>query len=318
LGGHPHITALHENYDVDGNFLIVLDYIAGGEMFDHLVNNGAYSEADAARLVGDVASALAFLHGLGIVHCDLKPENLMLSTNNRRDSIVKLVDFGCAASTNVQEESDDGNGSFLTPGYSPPEAFLKGHKPDSPIDMWSFGVLLFIMLTGAHPFDIFGTATDEEMEAKVKDPGYKLPIRNNGLTKHLSESVIELLEQLMDRNPKTRMTADKMLQHPWVRGETASTKIIVGSDTRLQSFRKVKSKVQRSFFENAVTWSDNEDDVRRKTNLVEQSFQLFDKAEVPGDTGEEPLTMSDFQGLLSENMKNMFFPKGHVVYDEGK
>lgn len=74
-GGHPHICGLRANYDQGDYYYLVLDLVSGGEMFDHLCTHGAYSEADAARLIREVASALAFLHGLQTVHGDLKPEN---------------------------------------------------------------------------------------------------------------------------------------------------------------------------------------------------------------------------------------------------
>ena len=74
-GGHPHICGLRSNYDQGDYYYLVLDLVIGGEMFDHLCTHGAYSEADAARLIREVASALAFLHGLQTVHGDLKPEN---------------------------------------------------------------------------------------------------------------------------------------------------------------------------------------------------------------------------------------------------
>ena len=73
-GGHPNICRLIENFDEGGNYYLVLDLISGGELFDQLARSGPYSEADAARLVREVASALAYLHGVGIVHSDLKPE----------------------------------------------------------------------------------------------------------------------------------------------------------------------------------------------------------------------------------------------------
>jgi aminoglycoside phosphotransferase len=74
-GGHPHICGLRSNYDQGDFYYLVLDMVSGGEMFDHLCTHGAYSEADAARLIREVASALAFLHGLNCVHGDIKPEN---------------------------------------------------------------------------------------------------------------------------------------------------------------------------------------------------------------------------------------------------
>lgn len=111
-------------------------------MFDHLVKQGAYSEADAARLVREVAGALAFIHGLDTVHADLKPENIMLSTENPSDAVVKLVDFGCAQVT-AEDSSfvgSSGNGSLgKTPAYCPPEV-LDEKRAKSTIepsmDMW--------------------------------------------------------------------------------------------------------------------------------------------------------------------------------------
>ena len=87
---HPNICELKENFEENENYYLVLDLISGGEMFDHLAENGPYSEADAAHLVRETASALAFIHGVGLVHGDLKPENLMLSTRNISDSVIKL------------------------------------------------------------------------------------------------------------------------------------------------------------------------------------------------------------------------------------
>ena len=74
-------------------------------MFEHLINFGAYSEADAARLMHEIASALAFLHGVGVIHGDLKPENLLLSTKNRLDGSIKVIDFGCSVSRFLVEVS---------------------------------------------------------------------------------------------------------------------------------------------------------------------------------------------------------------------
>jgi hypothetical protein len=98
-GGHPNINGLRDMYEDHKYYYLILDLVSGGEMFEHLVGQGAYSEADAARLMHEVASALAFLHGVGVVHCDLKPENLLLSTKNRLDGTIKMIDFGCAIIT---------------------------------------------------------------------------------------------------------------------------------------------------------------------------------------------------------------------------
>lgn len=95
-GGHPNICGLRENFDEGDFYYLILDLIQGGEMFDHLVKDGAYSEADAARLVREVGSALSFLHGIGIVHSDLKPENLyenivFVMMKNCHDVLARVV-----------------------------------------------------------------------------------------------------------------------------------------------------------------------------------------------------------------------------------
>jgi len=105
-GGHPNVAGLRDMYEDYSHFYLVMDLVNGGELFEHLIQYGAYSEADAARLVQEVASALAFLHGVGVVHCDLKPENLLLCSKKKSDGTIKLIDFGCALVSHDNYEDD--------------------------------------------------------------------------------------------------------------------------------------------------------------------------------------------------------------------
>jgi len=162
LGGHPHICSMQESFDEGSDYFLILDYVGGGELFDQLIKNGAFSEADTSRLLRECASALAFLHGIGITHADLKPENLMLSTEQSSDAVVKLVDFGCAEVTEGSDEDPLGNNSLiafgggsrrgggLTSAYRPPKSQSKGTKVDPGVDMWALGVILYIMLCGEY------------------------------------------------------------------------------------------------------------------------------------------------------------------------
>ncbi|KAG7366008.1 serine/threonine kinase [Nitzschia inconspicua] len=351
-GGHPHLISLHEHFETDDSFILVLDFIQGGELFDHLIENGAYSEMDASRITREVASALNFLHGIGIVHADLKPENILLSTTRRGDSVTKVADFGTAVfvETNSRDDNkrdDDGRIKSRTsiqqvygaptPAYCPPGSIQRTEPIQPATDMWALGVIVFIMLTGCHPYDVSGKATDEEIEANIKNKWYAIPIHNRKVAGHLSLSAKDLIIKLMDRNPKKRMTAYEMLQHPWVRGETATTAIIAGSDKRLSDYRGFKSKLQAKFFENAIKWSDKEgsNGSARKLSLIERAFRSFDADErgflstkdFMDDDGKDvqdieegggpAINMTDFKSLLSENVENKYFPSGHVVYREG-
>ena len=193
---------------------------------------------------------------------------------------------------------------------------------------------MYIMLVGAHPFDPEGTATDEELNQRVlskKGP----PLKNNPMSAHLSPSAIDLIEKLTHWNPKKRLTAYETLQHPWVRGETATTSKIANSDKRLSAYRKYKSRLEAAVFRSMVEWSDeaNVGDIAKKTCLIERSFQMLDEdnkgyltTEVlkrlgtgssVADEDDAQLSLSGFSDLLSENMKNRFFPAGHTVYREG-
>ena len=259
-GSHPHICSLHEHFDDSSqdHYHVILDLIQGGEMFDHLVSNGAFSERDASRMFREIASALSFLHGLGIVHGDLKPENIMLSSKTGSSAVIKIVDFGSAQTPDMDLAAEDK--SFLgTVAYCPPEALdPRRAKPtmEPGRDLFAVGVILYIMLTGIHPFDLTGRSTDEEIEQAIlaKEP---LALRDSPITAHLSESSIELMERLMDPNPRTRMTADEMLQHPWVKGETASDDKMAFSDKKLSSYKRFQSKLEAKVFADIVQWSDD-------------------------------------------------------------
>jgi serine/threonine protein kinase len=342
-GGHPHICSLREQFNEGDHYYLILDLVSGGEMFDHLVKLGAYSEADAARLVREVASALAFIHGIDCVHGDMKPENIMLSTENPSDSVVKLVDFGCAQVTAEDSafKTSDNNKAAVTPAYCPPEVVderLAKSTNDPSMDMWALGIILYIMLTGMHPFDLEGNASDDEIKTNVlKSKGP--PLKNSPITAHLSPDAMEVIQKLLTKNPKKRMTAFQMLQHPWVRGETARRDKIADSDKKLSMYRVFKSGLEARVFEDIFNWSEeNDSDISKRTSLIERSFRnldpqhkgyitakdlrKFSKLEGAIDEKEKgddtPLTLSGFSDLLSDHMQNKYFPKGHILYRQGQ
>jgi serine/threonine protein kinase len=199
------------------------------------------------------------------------------------------------------------------------------------------------MLTGVHPFDLYGNSTDEEIEEQVlarKMP----PLRNSPLTAHLSNDAIALIEQLLQWEAKKRLTAYQVLENPWVRGDTARTDKIANSDKRLSKYKAFKSKLEAKFFADMVSLSSSDDaesDVvdNHPTSLIEQAFHKLDpshkgyvttsdlqrvtKAQPSTERAvesseEEQLSLSGFAGLMSEAMKNRYYPKGHIIYHEGE
>ena len=353
-GGHPHICSLNESYEDGKNFYLVLDRINGGEMFDHLIKLGAYSEADAARLVREAADALCFIHGIGIVHGDLKPENLMLSTERSEDSSIKLVDFGCAYITSDDEKTETNRQNVEkkilggnTPAYCPPEALVRTNTdPLTPsMDMWSLGIIIYIMLTGLHPFDLNGNCTDEEIEFRIKAKESP-PLRNSPITAHLSSSAIDVIEKCMAWDASERISAQELLEHPWVRGDTAREDKMADASKKLRMYHPFQSKLEEKVLSDFFSWSDDKNNnVSKKTSLIERAFNSIDvnnrgfltnddmKRHCSRNIGKsknnsveenkqdnisgKAMSLSMFSNLLGENMKNRHFPRGTTIYREG-
>jgi len=319
-GGHPNISGLRDMYEDYDHFFLILDLVKGGEMFDHLVNYGPYSEADAARLMQEVASALAFLHGVGVVHADLKPENLLICSSKTSDGTIKIIDFGSSAVSHdnyhddVDDDVEDDETQFVkdpssalkkdlpplrpinekhsvrveretttssgTTAYWPPERFrVKGARIEA--DMWSAGVILYIMLCGVHPFDLQGMSTDQEIENRIKsDP--RAPIHPQ-ITGHLSDSAIDLIKKLMEPDPDRRLNANGMLKHPWIRGDTARTTKMMNSDKKLMKYKDLKDKLEAGIFSVLISQSvdienSSKTDSRAgvSANLIKRAFEVFD------------------------------------------
>ena len=145
-----------------------------------------------------------------------------------------------------KDPSSEPQQSTGTTAYWPPERFSDSKRTDHATDMWAVGVILFIMLTGVHPFDLTGVASDAEIAEQIrKDPS---PPITPGLTSHLSPSAIDLIKMLMDKYPSDRLTADEMLQHPWIAGDEATTEIMEGSAKKLGKYRDLRAIIEAGVF----------------------------------------------------------------------
>jgi len=142
---HGNIVKLHDVFDGNSKMCLVLDLLEGGELFDRIIEQGRFSEKDASTSFAQMISALAYLHDRHIVHRDLKPENLLFESK-QKGSAIKLIDFGLAGSCVSPLKTPCG-----TPNYVAPE-ILKKMSYGTQVDMWSAGVILYIILCGFPPF----------------------------------------------------------------------------------------------------------------------------------------------------------------------
>lgn len=223
LGGHRNIVDLRDVY-VDGRKVCLVTELArGGELFEYIITNGVLSEQRASTLAKDLASALGFMHRYGLVHKDIKPENILLSAREDKKSdqsqpnVTKLADFGSAgpatAACAPQKLDDIG-----TSAYSPPELLQSGICT-SACDMWALGCVLYIALSGSHPFDLEGTATEKEMEFRIVN----MPVTFDfAAWTNISADAKDLVSKLLEKDPARRPTADQLLLHPWIQSPAIS------------------------------------------------------------------------------------------------
>jgi serine/threonine protein kinase len=214
---HPNILKLYEVYEDDEQFFLVMELVKGKELFDKIVERGMYSERDAANIIVQVVSAVKYLHENGIAHRDLKPENL-LSAGEEEKEIVKIADFGFSKS--FAEEGEKLMTSCGSPGYVAPE-ILTAESYDKSVDMWSVGVIIYILLSGYPPFYADSAPA---LFKKIMDVKYDF---DDSVWDDISDSAKDLIRNLLVKDPSKRYTASQCLEHPWVKGSAANEKAIL-------------------------------------------------------------------------------------------
>uniref|UniRef100_A0A673WEC2 Calcium/calmodulin-dependent protein kinase type IV n=1 Tax=Salmo trutta TaxID=8032 RepID=A0A673WEC2_SALTR len=230
---HPNIIKLKEIFETPSEISLVLELVTGGELFDRVVEKGFYTERDAADAVKQVLEAVAYLHENGVVHRDLKPENLLYATS-APDAPLKIADFGLSKIIDDQVTMKTVCG---TPGYCAPE-ILRGCAYGPEVDMWSVGVITYILLCGFEPF--FDDRGDQYMFKRILNCEYEFvsPWWDN-----VSLNAKDLVRKLIVQDPKKRLTTLQALQHPWVTGKAVNSAHMDTAQKKLQEFnarRKLK------------------------------------------------------------------------------
>ncbi len=184
----------------------MLEYVNGGELYDHIVNKGRLREWQAVRFFRQIIAGVSYCHSFNICHRDLKLENILLDENCN----VKIADFGFAA---LQPPDRLLQTACGTPHYVAPEV-AKAHDYYGPLaDVWSCGIILFIFLTGYQPFD------DDDVNQlldKVRHGKFAMP-------KEMSWEAKDLIKRMLQPNPKRRISLDKVWEHPLIKKHTHVT-----------------------------------------------------------------------------------------------
>lgn len=239
---HPHVCPLLDFFDEKYCYFLVMELMAGGDLFDRIGKKSSYTESDARDLCLKLLQAMAYCHDKKIAHCDMKPKNLLL-VNEDSDNDIKLADFGFAARVYEPKSLTKQCG---TPFFVAPEILIK-EKYDQKSDMWSVGCIIFLLLGGNLPFA--GRSQKELFRSIVAG---KYEFSDAGGWNDVSEDAKDLISKLLVTKADDRLSARAALQHPWILAhEQALQKQLSGASSRLKQYN-ARMKLRSAMI--AVDW----------------------------------------------------------------
>uniref|UniRef100_A0A8C5PSM5 non-specific serine/threonine protein kinase n=1 Tax=Leptobrachium leishanense TaxID=445787 RepID=A0A8C5PSM5_9ANUR len=213
--GGPHIVYVMDVYENIHRgkrcLLIVMECMQGGELFTRIQQRGdqAFTEREASEIMRGIGTAIQHLHELDIAHRDVKPENL-LYTSKDSNAELKITDFGFSKETTIQNALQT---PCYTPYYVAPEV-LGPEKYDKSCDMWSLGVIMYILLCGYPPFySNTGQAISPGMKKRIRMGQYEFPAPE---WNDVSDEAKQMIQFLLRTDPTERMTIQQFMNHPWI------------------------------------------------------------------------------------------------------
>jgi len=276
---HPHIVRLDQVYENEDEIHIVMDLLSGGTLFDRLHAQKFYQEDQAADTSNQMCSAVAYLHAHKIVHCDLKLENFLYE---RLDSDhIKLIDFGFAKHVRGRHKLETACGTLQ---YCAPEVLARSYSEKA--DMWSLGVLIYMLLTGTTPFP--GCADPARVATSIhniRTGEMKISRRFLGLTKEAQG----LVRSLIVVDPVKRLSAVEVLDHPWAAARRRCTDKVDEED-----LRKFEVFAQAPCLRRALLW------MVARSLKPEDREKLESKFEALDNHHHGVITLQEFQQYLSD------------------
>ncbi|KAB5540712.1 hypothetical protein DKX38_013686 [Salix brachista] len=236
---HPNVVRLYEVMGSKTKIFIVLEFVTGGELFDKIVNHGRMREDEARGYFHQLINAVDYCHSRGVFHRDLKPENLLLNANGN----LKVSDFGLSALS--QQVRDDGllHTTCGTPNYVAPEVLNDRGYDGATADLWSCGVILFVLLAGYLPFD---DSNLMNLYRKISAAEFTCP-------PWLSFGAMKLITRILDPNPMTRITISEILVDEWFKKGYKTPVFEEKEDTNLDDVEAVFKDSESLNQENHVT-----------------------------------------------------------------
>ncbi|KAF7845356.1 calcium-dependent protein kinase 13 [Senna tora] len=258
------IVSLKEACEDDNAVHLVMELCEGGELFDRIVARGHYTERAAAAVMRTIVEVVQLCHKHGVIHRDLKPENFLFA-NKKENSPLKAIDFGLSIFFKPGERFSEIVGS---PYYMAPEVLKRNYGPE--IDIWSAGVILYILLCGVPPF----WAESEQGVAQAIIRGL-IDFKREPWPS-ISESAKSLVRQMLEPDPKLRLTAKQVLEHPWLQNAKKAPNVPLGDvvKSRLKQF-SMMNRFKRKALRVIADFLSNEE--------VEDIKEMFKKMDSDND-----------------------------------
>lgn len=221
---HRHVVSMYELYETPSCLWMVLELVSGGDLYHHLAFLETFNEAAAARYMKQILMGIHYLHSLGVVHRDLKLENILLSDSTTCD--IKIADFGLSAlvrlgdrydaeESNKRKQFKDLKEMWGTKEYFAPELIGQAYGPQA--DVWAVGCVLYEMLCGLQAFGIREHDTEETFYGRILKGDFD--VTTVSAFSHVSTEAKELLTQMLKVDPTKRLSASEALLHPWITGK---------------------------------------------------------------------------------------------------
>ncbi|KAK6589771.1 calmodulin-domain kinase 1 [Cryptosporidium xiaoi] len=230
---HPNIMKLFEILEDSTSFYIVGELYTGGELFDEIIKRKRFSEQDAARIISQVFSGITYMHKNNVVHRDLKPENILLESKER-DCDIKIIDFGLSTFFQQNTKMKDRIGTAY---YIAPEV-LRGTY-DEKCDIWSAGVILYILLSGTPPF--YGK-NEYDILKRVETGKYAFDLPQ---WRSVSDDAKDLIRKMLTFHPSMRISATQCLEHPWIQkysSEITTIKDLPSLESAMTNIRQFQAE----------------------------------------------------------------------------
>lgn len=226
---HRNVLRLFEIFDTAQQLSLVMELVNGGELFYKIVDKGSYSELEARDIVRQLVEGVDYLHNQGIAHRDLKPENLLCSELDDGKMVIKIADFGLSKAFSGESMLETSCG---TPDYAAPEVLRMDGAYDKSVDLWSIGVITYVLLCGFPPF--YGKSQAQLFE-KILNADFEFPEPE---WTQISAEAKDFINHLLVLDVKQRYNTKQCLEHPWLKAQStnAATSINVTSRPYLTDY----------------------------------------------------------------------------------